>query len=60
VLTEADTDADLRLAAQLDQAPRSRPAAAPAPTGTPVTRALVLAVLAIRVIRDLLSRSHRR
>jgi cytochrome d ubiquinol oxidase subunit II len=60
VLTEADTDADLRLAAQLDRAPRSRPAAAPPPTGTPITRALVLAVLAVRVIRDLLSRSHRR
>jgi cytochrome d ubiquinol oxidase subunit II len=60
VLTEADTDADLRLAAQLDRAPRSRPAAVPAPTGTPITRALVLAVLAVRVIRDLFSRSHRR
>jgi cytochrome d ubiquinol oxidase subunit II len=60
VLTEADTDADLRLAAQLDRAPGSRPAAAPAPAGTPITRALVLAVLAIRVIRDVFSRSQRR
>jgi cytochrome bd ubiquinol oxidase subunit II len=63
VLTAADTDADLRLAAQLDQAPRSRPAAAPAPTGTPmtrITRTLVLAALAIRVIRDVFSRSRRR
>jgi cytochrome bd ubiquinol oxidase subunit II len=63
VLTAAESDAELRLAAQLDQAPGSRPAAAPARTGTRVTRmtrALVLVVLAIRVIRDVLSRSHRR
>ena len=60
VLTAADTDAGLRLAAQLEQAVPSQPAAAPAPAGTAMTRALVLVVLAIRVIRDVFSRSHRR
>ena len=59
VLTAADTDAGLRLAAQLEQAVPSQPAAAPAPAGTGMTRALVLIVLAIRVIRDVFSRSHR-
>jgi cytochrome bd ubiquinol oxidase subunit II len=60
VLTAAETDADLRLATQVEQAPPSQPAAAPAPTRTRITRALVLVVLAIRVIRDVFSRSHRR
>lgn len=60
VLTAAETDADLRLAAQLEQAPPSQAAAAPAPTGTRMTRALVLVMLAIKVIRDVFSRSHRR
>jgi cytochrome bd ubiquinol oxidase subunit II len=60
VLTAAETDADLRLATQVEQAPPSQPAAAPAPTRTRMTRALVLVVLAIRVIRDVFSRSHRR
>jgi cytochrome d ubiquinol oxidase subunit II len=60
VLTAAETDADLRLAAQLEQAPRRQHAAAPAPTSARRTRTLVLVVLAIRVIRDVLSRSHRR
>jgi cytochrome bd ubiquinol oxidase subunit II len=60
VLTAAETDADLRLAAQLEQVPPSQPAAAPAPTRTRRTRTLVLVVLAIRVIRDVFSRSHRR
>jgi cytochrome bd ubiquinol oxidase subunit II len=60
VLTAAETDADLRLAAQLEQAPPSQHAAAPAPTRTRRTRTLVLVVLAIRVIRDVFSRSHRR
>ena len=59
-LTTAETDADLRLAAQLEQAPPSQPAAAPAPTGTQRTRTLVLVALAIKVIRDAFSRSHRR
>jgi cytochrome bd ubiquinol oxidase subunit II len=60
VLTAAETDADLRLAAQLEQVPPSQPAAAPAPTRTRRMRTLVLVVLAIRVIRDVFSRSHRR
>ena len=60
MLTAAETDADLRLAAQLEQAVPGQPAAAPAPAGTRMTTALVLAVLAIRAIRDVFSRSHRR
>jgi cytochrome bd ubiquinol oxidase subunit II len=60
VLTAAENDADLRLAAHLEQVPPSQPAAAPAPTRTRRTRTLVLVVLAIRVIRDVFSRSHRR
>jgi cytochrome d ubiquinol oxidase subunit II len=60
ILTEADTDTDLRLAAQLEQARPGQPAAAPAPTATAVTRVLVLAMVASRVIRNVLSRSPRR
>jgi cytochrome bd ubiquinol oxidase subunit II len=60
MLAAAQTDADLRLAAQPPQALPGQPAAAPAPTATAVTTALVLAVLAIRAIRDVLSPSRRR
>jgi cytochrome d ubiquinol oxidase subunit II len=60
MLTAAESEADLRLAAQLEQGRPSQPAAAPAPTRTRTTRTLVLVVLAIRVIRDVFSRSHRR
>jgi cytochrome bd ubiquinol oxidase subunit II len=60
MLAAAETDADLRLAAQLEQPPPGQPMAAPAPAGTAVTTALVLTVLAIRAIRDALSPSHRR
>jgi cytochrome bd ubiquinol oxidase subunit II len=60
MLAAAETDADLRLAAQPQQALPGQPAPAPAPTGTAVTTALVLAVLAIRAIRDVLSPSRRR
>jgi cytochrome d ubiquinol oxidase subunit II len=60
VLTAAETDAQLRSAAQLEQAPSSQPAAAPAPARTWMTTTLVLVLLAIRVIRDVFSRSHRR
>jgi cytochrome bd ubiquinol oxidase subunit II len=60
MLAAAETDADLRLAAQPQQAHPGQPAAAPAPTGTAVTTALVLAVLAIRAIRDVLSPARRR
>jgi cytochrome bd ubiquinol oxidase subunit II len=60
MLAAAESDADLRLAAQPQQALPGQPAPAPAPTGTAVTTALVLAVLAIRAIRDVLSPSRRR
>jgi hypothetical protein len=65
MLAAAETDADLRLAAQPEPALPGRasaaaPAAARASTGTAVTTALVLAVLAIRAIRDVLSPSRRR
>jgi cytochrome bd ubiquinol oxidase subunit II len=60
MLTAAETDADLRLAAHIEQAIPGQPAAAPAPAGTRMTTALVLAMLAIRAIRDMFSRSRRR
>jgi cytochrome bd ubiquinol oxidase subunit II len=60
MLSAAESETDLRLAAEVEQAPPSQPAAAPAPTRTRRTRTLVLVVLAIRVIRDVFSRSHRR
>jgi cytochrome bd ubiquinol oxidase subunit II len=61
MLSAAGTDADLRLAARLEQAFPGQPAAAPAPpAATGIVTALVLALLAIRAIRDVLSRSPRR
>lgn len=64
MLTEADTAADtaagLRLAAQPGQALPGRPAAPPASAATRKATALVLAIAAIRAIREALSRSHRR
>jgi cytochrome bd ubiquinol oxidase subunit II len=60
MLAATQTDADLRLAAQPQQTAPGQPAAAPAPAGTAVTTALVLAVLAIRAIKDVLSPSRRR
>jgi len=60
MLTAAETDADLRRAAQLEQARPSQPAAAPASTETRITAALVLALIAIRAIRDVFSPSRRR
>jgi cytochrome bd ubiquinol oxidase subunit II len=60
LLAAAESDADLRLAAQPGPAGPARPAAAPAAAGTGVTTALVLAVLAIRAIRDVLAPSRRR
>jgi len=60
MLTEAESDASLRLAAQPEPAPPGQPAAAPAPAGTRITTALVLAMVAIRAIRDAFSRTHRR
>jgi cytochrome d ubiquinol oxidase subunit II len=60
MLTAADTDADLRMAAQLEQAVPGPPAAAPVPARAGTTTALVLAVLTIKAIRDLLSSPRRR
>jgi cytochrome d ubiquinol oxidase subunit II len=59
VLTEAGTAADLRRAAELEQPVPGRLATAPATIPTRITGALVLAILAIRAIRDLFSRSRR-
>ncbi len=60
VLTAAESDADLRLAARLEPATSGQPAAAAAPLGIRMTTALVLAILAIRAIRDVFSRPDRR
>jgi len=60
LLTEAHGDAELRLAAHLEQDPPSQPPAVPVPAGTRMATALVLAMLAIRAIRDVFSPSHRR
>ena len=61
LLTAAESDADLRLAAQLQQALPGQPATAAAPTSaaTRMTTALVLAVLAIKAIRDVFSTARR-
>jgi cytochrome bd ubiquinol oxidase subunit II len=55
MLTAADTDTDLRLAAQLEQPRPGQHADPPAPAAARVTTALVLALLAIRAIRDVFS-----
>jgi len=60
MLTAAETDADLRLAARLEQDIPGRPAANPAPPGTRLTTALVLALLTVRAIKDLFSPRGRR
>ena len=54
LLSAAETDADLRQAAQLSPARPGTAAAAPAPARTPLATAVVLALLAVRAIRDLL------
>jgi len=59
LLTASDTAGDLRLSAQLEQAPPGQPAAAPEPAGTRITTALVLTMVAIKAIRDVFSPSHR-
>ncbi|HEY1821298.1 MAG TPA: cytochrome d ubiquinol oxidase subunit II [Trebonia sp.] len=60
LLTDADSDAELRLAAQLQQSRPRQLAAAPASAGTRVTAALVLGMLAIRAIRDVFRPARRR
>jgi cytochrome d ubiquinol oxidase subunit II len=60
MLTAADSDAELRLAAQLQQGTPRQPPDAPASAGTRMTAALVLAMLAIRAIRDVFSSARRR
>jgi cytochrome bd ubiquinol oxidase subunit II len=53
MLTTAESDADLRLAAQLERVVPGQPAAASVSTATRMTTAVVLAVVAIRAIREL-------
>ena len=69
MLTEADSDADLRLAAhvgqaglpgQAGQASGTAPAPGPASARSRTTTGLVLALLTIRAIREMLARSRRR
>jgi cytochrome d ubiquinol oxidase subunit II len=61
MLTAADSDADLRLAAQLQQSLADRPATAPTPASatTRATTAVVFAMLAIKAIRNVFSPSRR-
>jgi cytochrome bd ubiquinol oxidase subunit II len=56
LLTAHESDTELRLAAQLEQARPSQPAAAPASIGTRMATAVVMAMLAIRSIKDLFRR----
>ena len=60
MLTAADTDAGLRLAAHLEPPTPAQPTAGLAPAGIRVTTALVLALLTIRAIRDVFSPSRPR
>jgi cytochrome bd ubiquinol oxidase subunit II len=59
MLTAGETDANVRLAARLGQALPGQPAAAPA-AATRITTTLVLAIVAIRAIRDVFSSSRHR
>jgi cytochrome d ubiquinol oxidase subunit II len=60
MLTEAESDADLRLAAHLGQAgPRQPAAVSPAPVGTRIGVAVVLVMLTIRSIKNLFSPGDR-
>ena len=61
MLTAADSDADLRLAARLQRALPAQPAIAttPASAATRATTALVLALLAIRAIKNVFSPARR-
>ena len=58
LLTAVESDADLRLAAHLDQALPGQPAA-PAPAGARMTTALVMVMIAIRAIKEVFSPPHR-
>jgi cytochrome bd ubiquinol oxidase subunit II len=58
MLTAADSDTDLRVAARLEPAMPGHPSAA-TPAGTGVATAVVLAVLALRAIRNVFSSSDR-
>jgi cytochrome bd ubiquinol oxidase subunit II len=60
LLSAAESDADLRLAAHLERARPGQPATVAAPIGIRMTTALVLALLAIRAIRDVFARPRRR
>jgi cytochrome d ubiquinol oxidase subunit II len=55
LLTEHDSEAELRLAAQLEPATPGHSELAPASAGTRMTTALVLAMLAVRAIRNVFS-----
>jgi cytochrome bd ubiquinol oxidase subunit II len=59
LLTAADSDADLRLAAQLQPSVPGQPVTAPASAASRMTTALVLGLLAIRAIRDVFSPPRR-
>ena len=60
LLTAGESDADLRLAAELEPARPGPPVAAPATGRTRLATALVLALLAIRAIREVLAPGRRR
>jgi cytochrome d ubiquinol oxidase subunit II len=60
LLTAHESEADLRMAAQLEQARPGQPAAAPASAETRMATALVLVMLAIKAIKDVFSPPRRR
>lgn len=62
MLTAAESEADLRVAAKLEQSAGGQPVTAPARAheATRMTTALVLALLAVKAIRDVFARSRRR
>jgi cytochrome d ubiquinol oxidase subunit II len=60
LLTAGESDADLRLAAGMEPARPGPPVAAPAPARTRLATALVLALLAIRAIREVFAPGRRR
>ena len=60
LLTAGESDADLRLAAEMEPARPGPAVAAPAPATTRLATALVLALLAIRAIRELFAPGRRR